>query len=212
VQLIDVGRVDWAATDPGIPDVAPARPSLIVNIDYAFGEQAEHIIANLASLFGRNLASVNVLGKAGGLRGARGDVLVATGFVEQFADQYHPVPRGGDVDVERLRRALPDRGVHEGNVLTVTGTLLQNRQMLHFNRLIWGCVGLEMEGSHYLRHLVESVHRGAIPSDVALRFLYYVSDLPLQHDANLSARLRAVEGVPPLYAITREILSGILEA
>jgi len=210
VQLIDTSRVDWGATDPDIPDTAPTRPSLIVNIDYAFGEQAEHIIANLSSLFGRNLASVNVLGKAGGLVGERGDLLVGTGFVEQMHDQYHPVPRGGDVDIARLARLIPDRGIHVGNLLTVTGTLLQNRKMLHFNKHIWGCVGLEMEGCYYLRHVMESMNRGAIRDDVALRFLYYVSDLPLRSDSNLSARLRSIEGVPPLYAITREILTGIL--
>ena len=93
----------------------------------------------------------------------------------------------------------------------MTGTLLQNPKMLHFNRHIWDCVGLEMEGSYYLRHVIESVNRDAISSDLDLRFLYYVSDLPLRHDSNLSARLRATEGVPPLYAITREILTGILE-
>lgn len=212
VQLIDPSRVAWEATDPSIPDRPPARPSLIVNIDYAFGEQAEHIIANLASLFSRNLASVNVLGKAGGLLGCRGDVLVGTGFVEQFQDQYHPVPRDGDVDVDRLRGLLPDRDIHTGTLLTVTGTLLQNRKMLHFNRHIWGCVGLEMEGAYYLRHVIESMNRGAVRRDVDLRFLYYVSDLPLRHDSNLSARMRATEGVPPLYAITREILTGILES
>ena len=212
VQLIDTARVAWGDTDPGIPNAAPTRPSLIVNIDYAFGEQADPIIANLTSLFGRNLSSVNVLGKAGGLQGVRGDVLVATGFVEQFNDHYHSVPHAGSVDLDRLRELLPDGGIHEGNVLTVTGTLLQNRKMLHFNRHIWGCVGLEMEGAYYLRHILESMNRGAISTDVALRFLYYVSDLPLRHDSNLSARLRATEGVPPLYAITREILCGILES
>ena len=31
-------------------------------------------------------------------------------------------------------------------------------------------------------------------------------------DVNLSARLRAVEGIPPLYATTREVLNGILTA
>jgi len=212
VQLIDTSKVAWEQTDPGIPDAAPSRPSLIVNIDYAFGEQAEHIVANLASLFGRNLASVNVLGKAGGLVGERGDILVATGFVEQQRDHYHAIPGGAQVDVDRLRAVLPDRSVHEGNMLTVTGTLLQNRTMLHFNRHIWRCIGLEMEGSYYLRHLVQSMERGAIPRDIDLRFLYYTSDLPLRHDSNLSARLRASEGVPPLYATTREVLTGILEA
>jgi hypothetical protein len=211
VQLIDTSRVAWGDTDPGIPSQAPRRASLIVNIDYAFGQQAEHIIGNLSSLFGRNLRSVNVLGKAGGLVGDRGDVLVATGFVEQFQDEFHPT-QASTVDVDRLRARLPDRQVHAGTMLTVTGTLMQNRTMLHFNRHIWGCIGLEMEGSWYLRRVAQSMSRGAVPTDVAMRFLYYTSDLPLRHDSNLSARLRAVEGVPPLYATTREVLTEILES
>lgn len=210
VQLIDCARVAWGDTDPGIPETGPDRPSLIVNIDYAFGQQAQYIIANLASLFGRHLASVNVLGKAGGLVGERGDVLVASGFVEQHSDHFYGVPGGNAIDVERLRGRLPGRGVHVGNMLTVTGTLLQNRTMLHFNRHIWRCIGLEMEGSWYLRHIEQSMRRGSVREDVALRFLYYTSDLPLRHDSNLSSRLRASEGVPPLYATTREVLTQIL--
>ena len=211
VQLVDVSAVRWGDTDPGIPDTPPDRPALVVNIDYAFGEQAEHIMANLVSLFGRNLASVNVLGKAGGLVGERGDLLVVTGFVEQAEDRFHAIPGGGAVDTDRLEGRLADRDVHVGNVLTVGGTLLQNRTMLHFNRHVWRCVGLEMEGSFYLRQVVQSMHRGSVSEDVELRFIYYTSDLPLRHDANLSARLRAAEGVPPLYAATREVLTGILE-
>ncbi len=99
-----------------------------------------------------------------------------------------------------------------GNVLTVTGTLLQNRTMLHFNRHIWRCIGLEMEGTFYLRHVVQSMHRWSVPQDVTFRFVYYTSDLPLDHASNLSARLRAAEGIPPLYATTREILRGILSS
>jgi hypothetical protein len=167
-------------------------------------------MANLISLFGRNLASVSVLGKAGGLEGARGDVFVSTGFVEQSGDHYYPLPGPSGVDMARLRGLLPDRDVREGNVLTVTGTLLQNRMMLLFNRHIWQCVGLEMEGSYYLRQIRKSVDSGVIGPEVTMRFLYYVSDLPLQHDANLSASMRSVEGVPPLYATTREVLTCIL--
>jgi CRP-like cAMP-binding protein len=210
VQLIDTEKLAPGAIDPGIGARLPRERSLILNIDYAFGQQAEHIIANIISLFGRNLSSVSVLGKAGGLVGDRGDVFVATGFVEQSGDHFHPLPGDPAVDMDRLAALLPDRAIREGNALTVTGTLLQNRKMLQFNRHIWGCIGLEMEGSHYLRQILKSMNRGAIRRDVPLRFLYYVSDLPLRHDSSLSAHLQAVEGVPPLYAITREVLSGIL--
>jgi CRP-like cAMP-binding protein len=210
VQLIDTSRLTVGAVDPALRGSMTARGSLILNIDYAFGEQAEHIIANVLSLFGRNLSSVSVLGKAGGLLGDRGDVFSATGFVEQSGDQYYPVPGVPAVDLERLAGFLPDRGIRQGSALTVTGTLLQNRKMLLFNRHIWGCVGLEMEGSFYLRQILKSMNRGALSKSIDLRFLYYVSDLPLEPRSSLSARMQAVEGVPPLYAITREVLTGIL--
>ena len=137
---------------------------------------------------------------------------MATGFVEQSGDQYYPVPGSPAVDMGRLERLLPGRTLRVGNALTVTGTLLQNRKMLQFNRHIWRCVGLEMEGAFYLRRLLRAMDSGALSRDLDLKFLYYVSDLPLRHDSTLSARLRAVEGVPPLYAITREVLRGILDA
>jgi hypothetical protein len=205
VQLVDGDRLARAGTlDPQVP--APPR-GLLINIDYAFGQQAEHILANLIALFGHRIKSVSVTGKAGALVGKRGDVLLATGFIEQSDDRYQPLPDNA-TDAEHLR-GLTDRQVHVGPVLTVAGTLLQNRRMLHFNRHVWGCVGLEMEGTYYLSEIVESMNRGVMSRDVALRFVYYVSDLPLDHDANLSGALQAAEGVPPLYAVTREILHGI---
>ena len=118
--------------------------------------------------------------------------------------------RMGDLDAATIEQLVPGRAVHRGPVLTVPGTLLQDRTLLHFYRRIWKCVGLEMEGTFYLRHVVQSMHRGSVPHDVDFRFLYYTSDLPLDHASNLSARLRAVEGIPPLYATTREVLRGIL--
>jgi hypothetical protein len=96
-------------------------------------------------------------------------------------------------------------------MLTVDGTLLQNRRMLYFYKHIWGCVGIEMEGAYYYRQVLESMRLGVLPEDLALRFYYYVSDLPLDHAANLSSRMSAQEGIPPLYAITREILSEVFE-
>lgn len=210
VQLIDARHLSMGIIDPGIRTAASPEPSLILNIDYAFGEQARHIIANIISLFGRNLSSVSVLGKAGGLVGKRGDVFVPTGFVEQSGDHFYPLPEDPSVNLDRLAGMLPDSVVRQGNALTVTGTLLQNRKMLQFNRHIWGCVGLEMEGSFYLQQILKSMNRGGVPEDVSLRFLYYVSDLPLQDGSNLSNHLEEVEGVPPLYGITREVLSCIL--
>jgi hypothetical protein len=123
----------------------------------------------------------------------------------------HVQPTRPAIDPERLRRRLPGRGVYQGPLLTAVGTLLQNRMLLNFYRRLWRCVGLEMEGFFYYRHIRKATQLGVIPAGLPLRFLYYVSDLPLEAGVTLSEPLRASEGIPPLYAITREILSSIFE-
>lgn len=209
VQLIDVSRLHEHSVDPGVSVPAGAR-DLIVNIDYAFGEQARHIIRNLLMLFGHNLASINFLGKAGALTGSRGDVLAPNAFVGQSTDTFQPLPAPDAAARGRLAVRIPGHEVHTGPLLTVDGTLLQNRMMLLFYRQIWGCLGIEMEGIHYYLQVVEAAQLGVIPQDVRSRLFYYVSDLPLEHTAQLSAPLAATEGIPPLYAITRHILSESL--
>jgi hypothetical protein len=203
VQLIDAARV----CEGRCPD-----HSLLINIDYAFGEQAEEIMRTLLLLFGRNVRSINVLGKAGALIGARGDVIAPTAFIEQSNDAFQPLPGESSEAVSRLRSALPGRSVQTGPLLTVGGTLLQNRAMLQFYRRIWGCVGLEMEGIWYLRAVLEAEELGVLRRDARRRFLYYVSDLPLEVGSSLSERLSPSEGIPPLYAITREVLDGLFGA
>lgn len=213
VQLIDLQRIVDAAIDPAITPFNRGG-DYIVNIDYAFGEQAEYVIRNLLMLFGENVRSVNFLGKAGALVGNRGDILAPTAFIEQHSDLFQPLPpktlRCGDEScADRLERRLSGGTVHRGPLLTVDGTLLQNRQMLNFYRQIWDVIGMEMEGTHYYRGILESSQLGVIRGDVDFRFFYYVSDLPLQSHANLASPLKRSEGVPPLYAITRHILDEI---
>jgi hypothetical protein len=206
VQLIDSRKVDLSCIDPGISVSDSGTHKLLVNIDYAFGEQAEFIMKHLILLFGRNIRSINFFGKAGALQGSRGDLLAPTAFVEQKNDRYLPayVPEG------RIPGRIEGHRVHSGPMLTVDGTLLQNRRMILYYQRIWGCVGIEMEGSHYLRQIIEARELGILPADVEGRYLYYVSDLPLQHNDSLARPLSPEEGVPPLYAITRYILSKIL--
>jgi CRP-like cAMP-binding protein len=210
VKLIDMSKLRGRAYDPGLPAAGPELSGLIVNIDYAFGQQAEDILGNLVTLFARNLRSVNVLGKAGAMQGERGALLVPTAFIEQTSDIYQRVPQDMAISVDRLRAALPDREIHVGPLLTVAGTMLQNHILLNFYRRIWGCVGLEMEGIYYLREVLKAHKLGVLGEHVALRFLYYVSDVPLKTEETLAGALAASEGVPPLYAITREILRGVL--
>lgn len=212
VQLIDTKRLEAHAIDESVKRGSrEERHDVIVNIDYAFGEQAEHIIRNLLLLFGENLASVNFYGKAGALVGSRGDILVPTAFIQQSTDQFLPLPEEQSTGNELLAEAVGEERIHTGPLLTVEGTLLQNKLMLHFYRHLWSCLGMEMEGTHYYRQVLESQQLGVIPSEISLNCFYYVSDLPLAHGKGLAKPLTASEGVPPLYGITRQILSSILQ-
>ena len=212
VELIDTAALRGNAIDPGIGPIPEGTRALIVNIDYAFGQQAEEILANLILLFGQRIASVNILGKAGALEGQRGDLLIADTFLEQDEDTLHPLPHAPALDLERLSARVPGRGLYQGPMLTVAGTLMQNALMLNFYRRIWRCVGLEMEGSFYLRQLLKARALGLVRADIALSFVYYVSDVPLDHGATLAGPLGLHEGIPPLYAITREVLTSIFES
>lgn len=209
VQLIDTDKICNRPIDPLIKKSCSEKKSLIVNIDYAFGEQAEDIMRSLLMLFGPNVASISILGKAGSLIGKRGDILIPSAFIEQKEDMFMPIPTSR---VEEAKNNLTSQGhsVHAGPMLTVGGTLLQNRMMLHFYKQIWSCIGLEMEGVYYDRAIVESRELGVLNPKAERSYFYYVSDLPLETGSNLSERLRPQEGIPPLYAITREVLSRIL--
>ncbi|MBI3725609.1 cyclic nucleotide-binding domain-containing protein [bacterium] len=208
VDLIDARRLRDDATDPDVPIRVPERPTLIVNIDYAFGEQADEILANLIYVFGRRIRSVNVLGKAGALAGKRGDLLLPRATLLQTNDELYPLPNN-DLSRADLAALAEGRSVQEGPILTIAGTLLQDRPLLLFYKKVWRCVGLEMEGSFYARRVVASIATGVLEAGVVTRFAYYVSDAPLEPSSTLVEALRPEEGIPPLYAITRAMLRRI---
>lgn len=207
VQLFDLSKLADRPIAAGLRAPSGAH-GLLVNIDYAFGQQAEPILANLVALFGHRIRSVNVLGKAGALVGKRGDIMLASGFIAQGSDTLQPA--SSTLDVVALHADLPGRDIHVGRVLTVVGTILQNAPLLHYYRNLWQCVGLEMEGSWYCRQLREAQQLGILRPDIRANFAYYTSDLPLEPHQSLAAGLGATEGVPPLYAITRQVLRQIL--
>ena len=211
VDLFCAQHLDPARCDPEAFVRRPDRPTLIVNVDYAFGQQAEELLANLLFVFGRRVRSVNVLGKAGGLMGRRGEILLPQATLLQTNDELYPLPNA-DLSVDMLEELAPQIPVRRGPVLTVAGTLLQDRALLYFYRRIWKCVGLEMEGSFFARQLISAIETGVCAPDVRSRFAYYTSDVPLSPDENLSEPMKPWEGVPPLYAITRAILRRIFES
>ena len=216
------------AATPGTNLAPPASSSstrpvplhFIINTDFAFGAQAEGITRALVTIFGKRIRSFNVMGKAGGLIGKRGDVQLATNVLFSKSSLLTEDPLdelracgNHDVSLERLKQlAGPSRSVHCGNVLTIPGTMLQNAKLLRFYRTIWQCVGVEMEGSYFARQIREAQRAHLLSPDVITRFAYYSSDLPLEVSAstNLSASMKPNEGTPPLYAIMRLFLEQIL--
>jgi CRP-like cAMP-binding protein len=228
VNLIDLSRLDPQCVDSSLREyvrlrsqqvsstgeqnaqsTTTAKRRLLVNIDYAFGRQAGDVLCCLILLFGHAIRSVNVLGKAGGLQGKRGDIMLATHLILQEDDSVTEIRNEG-LSVQNLRSLAGGRDVWPGGVLTVPGTLLQDRNLLHFYKRLWNCVGLEMEGSYYAGQVNKYKKLAFLRDDLVLRFLYFVSDLPLHTDANLSQAMRVDEGLPPLYATTRAVLQQIL--
>ncbi len=184
------------------------RPTLIINIDYAYGRQAKLIMQNLILLFGRQIRSVSVFGKSGAVVGQRGDFLLADQFIMQSTNAFYTIPNN-DLSAGDLRS---DRPVHHGTLLTVLGTIMQSNEMLRYYRTFWNVVGMEMEGSHYLRELHHARINGMLDPDIKLRFVYYTSDTPLEKDSSLATKLSPQEGVPAVYSITRAILNRVFAA
>ena len=60
-------------------------------------------------------------------------------------------------------------------------------------------------------YINKAIAADLIHKDVATRYAYFVSDLPLEHGEQLSKDMDPMEFIPPLYAITRSFLIPIFE-
>jgi hypothetical protein len=187
---------------------------ILMLMDYAFGEQAyetmDELLKPWLSPHGEKLfsvLSVNIMGKAGILHGGKGDIMVPTAHVfEGTADNY-PLQNAftkTDFEGHGLK-------VFEGPMITVLGTSLQNRDILHyFAASSWRAVGLEMEGAHYQKAIQSASRiRHSINPDVLSRYAYYASDNPLLTGHTLASGSLGTEGVKPTYLITIQILNSI---
>jgi hypothetical protein len=184
-------------------------------MDYAFGEQAYETMDELLKPFyfnsdktHLNVKSISIMGKAGILSGAKGEIMVPTAHIfEGTADNY-------PFQNELNRKDLLDCGVevYEGPMVTVLGTSLQNKDILRFFRdSTWNVIGLEMEGAHYQKAIqAASKVRGNISSNVKLRYAYYASDNPLETGSTLASGGLGESGVKPTYLITKKILTQIV--
>jgi hypothetical protein len=215
-QIIDTAVLNFEVLHPDLRTKLQAekdtKPVILV-MDYAFGTQAFELIDSLLQpvvMAGEernlNLASISIMGKAGTLRGKKGDIMIATAHV--LEGSAHNYILHNDLKEEDFAGY---QDVFVGPVITVLGTSLQNRDVLEtFRTTSWKAVGLEMEGGHYHRAINAAMIRGHISKDVKVRYAYYASDNPLVSGQTLASGSLGAEGIKPTYMITKCILEKIL--
>ncbi len=194
--------------------VAEDKPVILV-MDYAFGEQAFELFDELLKPYKTegeskklNLYSISVMGKAGTLVGNKGDLMLPTAHIfEGTADNY-PFQNA----MSRQDFQETEISVHEGALLTVLGTSLQNADVLnYFKSSSWNVIGLEMEGAHLQKAIQAAAKiRKSINEHVILRYVYYASDNPLLSGGTLASGSLGQTGVKPTYAISLKFLNKIL--
>lgn len=218
VQIIDTEKMEHKTLIPGVelPKDKKRRPVFIV-MDYAFGEQAYECFDELLKPFELddkkvplNVISASIMGKAGILKGKKGDIMIPTSHVfEGTADNY---PFKNELRKSDFEGYGLD--VCEGPMITVLGTSLQNREVLkYFMVSSWKAIGLEMEGAHYQKAIQSSSKiRNSIRKNVKVLYAYYASDNPLETGGTLASGALGMDGVKPTYLITYKILEKIGES
>lgn len=214
VQIFDTAKIDWkksAFTKAKHDDMPP----VIIVMDYAFGEQAYETIDELLKPYhvpgGQkvllNVVSVSIMGKAGILEGAKGDIMIPSAHINEGTGDNYPFEN--ELTAEMFAgNGIP---VYAGPMVTVLGTSLQNRDLLtFFNKSTWGVIGLEMEGAYYQKAIQSaSKIRKSINPEVKVRYAYYASDNPLETGSTLASGGLGTTGVKPTYLITIKILEQI---
>ncbi len=211
-QIIDLSQLSFKNT--AFKDSNVSQEDVLIVFDYAFGEQAFEIMDELLKPyegrggFNMQVASISVMGKAGILEGDKGDIMIPVSHINEGTTDNYPFEN------ELTLTDFEGCGIdaYEGNMLTVLGTSLQNKDLLtYFKETSWAAIGLEMEGSHYQKAIqVASKIRHFIDPEVKVRYAYYASDNPLETGSTLASGALGLSGVKPTYVITYKILEQIL--
>ncbi len=214
VQIFDTAKIDFNKSAFPETKLNELKPVIIV-MDYAFGEQAYETIDELLKPYHQskdnkillNVESISIMGKAGILEGAKGDIMIPSAHInEGTGDNY-------TFENELTKEILEGNGipVFAGPMITVLGTSLQNKDLLQFfHDSTWGAIGLEMEGAYYQKAIQSaSKIRKSINPNVKVRYAYYASDNPLETGSTLASGGLGTSGVKPTYLITIKILEQI---
>lgn len=214
-QVIDLSRIDYSLVDPRLRverELLERERPLIINFDYAFGEQAGTIIEELIMSFRKRIRSFSIMGKAGTVVGERGGIMIPSYLLQQGRNDVYDFPNGNQLRPEDFSDVIINSRIYtNGPMLTVLGTVLQNNGMLREYREKWRILGLEMEGIPYVRKLHQCNKLGYLREDIIINVAYYASDAPLLPGETLSREL-SFAGVDATYGINIVILNNLLGA
>lgn len=219
-QIINLRKIAQALRSGNvgfpIPSGLEESDAVILNIDYPLGRTAYFILDKIAEHVD-TVKGVYVIGKAASLFADRGDILLPSFIADQHThNQYY---FKNCITPEDIVPYLgnPNHGVYDNQkAVTVLGTFLQNKQLLH-DLLMSGIMDIEMEAGPYLSALYEIIHAKRYPERetimldthaIDLGIIHYVSDNPLEK-AKLSTSL-AADGIDATYASTLAVLGKIL--
>ncbi len=212
-QVIDLTKLNFDLVDPRLTldkeKIMKNRP-IIINFDYAFGEQAGTIIEELIMSFQKRIHSFSIMGKAGTVVGERGGIMIPSYLLQQGRNEIYDLPNGNGLTSKDFVDVIASNRVYsDGPMLTVLGTVLQNNSMLNEYYEKWHILGLEMEGIPYIRKLHQCNKLGYLRDDIMVNVAYYASDAPLIPGETLSREL-SFAGVDATYGINIVILNKLL--
>lgn len=214
VQIIDLSTIDFTYT---FLKTKKMLNDILIVMDYAFGEQAFEVMDELLKPYEKKkikhkmqVKSISIMGKAGILKGKKGDIMIPTSHIfEGHTDNY---PFKNSISIKDFKNTN-NMNIYKGSMITVLGTSLQNKDILkYFKNSTWKTIGLEMEGAHYQKAIQSASYiRNHISKKVILRYAYYASDNPLKSGGTLASGNLGIQGVEPTYLITEVVLNQIFK-
>ncbi|EPY42945.1 cyclic nucleotide-binding protein [Angomonas deanei] len=192
----------------------------IINVDKTFGSQIEAVLRSFLLTFGSRIKSVNLTGKAGGLVGNRGDVILPSkllfskqSFGEDSTDEVRLCNENSLAlsDLGFVEKSCKSSQVHRGALITVPGFVFQSRPILKFYKTVHGCSALDLQSSYVARQLEECRRTGVLSKKVTSRYLFYCDEMPLGNENGTEIKPQKREIISAIYATARTLFSKILE-
>ncbi|KAG5468913.1 hypothetical protein CUR178_01749 [Leishmania enriettii] len=229
VDLIDVSGISPEEADPALRMCAAkartrsreGKRHFIINVDKTFGAQIEAVLRSLLLTFGSRIQSVNLTGKAAGLRGNRGDVVLPKKIIfskqtfgEDSTDEIRLCNRVsfGIEDITPLLGESCSATVHHGTCITLPGFMLQSQPVLQFYNTVHGCTAVDMQSSYVARQLEECRRTGVLHQTISSRYLFYCDDMPFGNENGSLLKPQKREIISTIYATARALLRKILES